>query len=457
MAFNRFGFTVGLQAVLLGVNSSLFVLIFGMEYMVITKITLIIIWLLQIIILVRYVKRTNNDISKFLLGVLNRDSSFKFKEQIEQGPFAELYSTFNFIISEQEKEQLSRKEKEQFFRYTIEHLRTGLIAIDQDGLIEVVNNAFLKLFRLKTLSNLEQLNEQIEDFSGYILNLPPNTNELKKVQLHGQSMQLSVRCAYFCLRERNIKLISLQNIISELEYSEVEVWQKMIRILNHEILNSVSPINLLTSSLLDDFNERLDNNSLQLENDEVENTIMALKTIKKRSIGLTRFVENYQKLSRIPDPLIAPLEAKILMDHIYTLFRDQLQTLGIVFRSDIIPENFNFNIDERLLDQVLINLMKNAIQSLEESKNEAPAGWEPQLYIVMSCTENNKTISVIDNGKGISDAVHDHIFTPFYTTKESGSGIGLSVSRQIMKLHHGNILLDSTPYENTTFSLVFKG
>jgi len=449
MIYNRFSLMVAFQAILIGLNTSLFTWVLPMEFMLVTKLTLISIWILQIYLLIEYVKRTNRDVSRFLMGIMNRDSGIKFRLKREGKVFRELYENFNTLLEQHGHNRLEKEKKEQFFKYTIEHLRTGLLAYDENNEIELHNKALLKLFGIHYLSNLSQLDDKSPGFSEYIRKLQPNSSELKKMYLNGKNLKLSIRTAHFYQGHKSIRLLSIQNIEDEIESSEAEAWLRMIRVLNHEILNSVSPINLLTSSLIENFEEKEDPKNW-------EDTILALKTIKKRSNGLTRFVESYQRFTRIPDPIIAPIPAKHFLKQICILHQEQIQQKNIILEHKVQTDNLKYHIDEKLIEQVIINLIKNAIQSLEASKQEAPNNWQARISIQMFANDTHKIISISDNGLGINKEDNENIFLPFYTSKKDGTGVGLSMARQIMKMHNGNIHLDSKSFDKTEFRLSFK-
>jgi signal transduction histidine kinase len=243
----------------------------------------------------------------------------------------------------------------------------------------------------------------------------------------------------------------LQNIQTELEENEMEAWQKLVRVLTHEIMNSVTPISSLANTLEEDikFHLEADNEKCEMTREELDDLHLAIKTIQKRSDGLIRFVTDFRSLTHIPKTQFAEVPVKDLFDHIDLLMRHELDENRVIFKKDVDPLNLNIKIDRELIEQVLINLIKNAIQALEEQSDR-------QISLSAFKRDHKHTfISVKDNGPGIDEEAQSKIFIPFYTTKKNGSGIGLSLSKQIMRQHLGSISVKSKSNEGTEFILRF--
>jgi len=287
----------------------------------------------------------------------------------------------------------------------------------------------------------------------FFFNIEPGTNELLKVKIGEDLLQLSIYATEFKINDRDIILVSIKNIQSELEEQEMEAWQKLIRVLTHEIMNSIAPIASLTSTvniLLNDVANQIEpflDQSNTREN--INDIINGLSTIHKRSTGLIHFVEKYRNLTRIPIPNLKVYQVKDQFQNIHKLLEKDLVENNINFSMTIVPDKLEITADEQLIEQVLINLINNSIHALENIEKKK---------ITLKAYINNggkRTIQVIDNGQGIIKEVGDKIFIPFFTTKTSGSGIGLSLSKQIMRSHHGNIKVSSLPMIETCFTLIF--
>ncbi len=245
----------------------------------------------------------------------------------------------------------------------------------------------------------------------------------------------------FKARNETFTLVSIQDIRNELDAQEVEAWLKLIRVLTHEIMNSITPITSLSDTLLNYYT----NTNEPISAQTTENTVKGLEVIKERGTGLIHFVESYRKLTRISTPVLKTIELKPFIEHLVLLVEDD----RITFEKQVTPENLTINADEGQISQVLLNLIKNATQAVKGTEN-------PIIKIVANIGENKRPqISVSDNGSGISEELLEQIFVPFFTTKENGSGIGLSISRQIMRNHNGNIKVISKEGKGSRFVLEF--
>ena len=285
-----------------------------------------------------------------------------------------------------------------------------------------------------------------------LLNIRPGENKLMRVNDEEDILQLAIYATTIKIKDKVIILSTIKNIQNVLEEQETEAWQKLIRVLTHEIMNSITPIASLSSTLnniLDDYTTPDKTENKKVENASLGEIKEALQTINKRSTGLLHFVNTYRNLTRIPKPNFKVCRVSEIFKHIQKLMEEEIQRSHIQFvvRSD--PENMNITADEQLIEQVLINLIKNSIYALNNKKNGII-----QLTGFLN-KRGRVTMQVVDNGPGILDDVLDKIFIPFFTTKQSGSGIGLSLSKQILRLHNGSITAFSVPDKETIFTLSF--
>jgi signal transduction histidine kinase len=276
-----------------------------------------------------------------------------------------------------------------------------------------------------------------------------NSKELVKVVLYNEVVQLSVRCSVFRMENELYRIISFQDIKYEIEKNEAEAWQKLIRILTHEIMNSVSPITLTSSGIIQML-EKEGNpiDPARLDSAVLNNVLTGLQAIRKRSKGLASFVENYNAINHLPQPVMTLIAVSGLFGHIEMLMKEEFQISHVAFESRVAPPSLVLHADERLVGQILINLLRNALQAMDQIK-------EKQIRLSAFQMDDQVRISVTDNGKGIPPELLDSVFVPFYTTRNEGSGIGLSLSREIMKLHGGGIRVYSEPGRETTFTLIF--
>jgi len=403
--------------------------------------------LYQIYSLIHYVEKTNRDLTRFLEAIKYTDFAQTFSSTGLGSSFEPLKKVFNEVI---EQFRRARSEKEEHFRYlqtVVQHVGIGLIAFTRDGEVGLINTAAKRLLRVAWLKNIKTLETLSKPFVATLLQMESGGKALIKIDDKTEFLQLAIYATAFKLREQQFTLVSIQNIQSELEEKEMEAWQNLIRVLTHEIMNSVTPIASLASTV----NELLEKpkSHSEITPEYVSDMRGAVQTIRRRSEGLLHFVDAYRSLTRIPRP-----NFKIF--HVAELFRGVEQLLRASFKEKIVllnvtidPESLELTADPEMVEQVLINLLLNAIQALD-GKPDA------KIELTSRLDERGRVIiQVGDNGPGIIPEVLEKIFIPFFTTKPEGSGIGLSLSRQIMRLHRGTITARSEPNVATVFTLRF--
>jgi nitrogen fixation/metabolism regulation signal transduction histidine kinase len=446
MIYNRFFRIVILQSVLLAFTGAFFLWTLIQHDLIITKFTIGIIWLLQIILLIYYLTRTNRGLDNFLKSVKYLDPSRGISEGDKS--FDLLNLTYNEIIDSIQKVKIEKEAEHHYFRNTIEHIGIGLISFNESGDIELFNKTAMDLSGIEFIRNIQELDKSIPGISEVLFSLKQGHFKMIKVVSGDEIMKLSIRKTVFKIQDKTVNLVSLQNIRTELEEEEIEVWKKLISVLTHEIMNSVSPIKSLTNTVIKMFEKNIisGGNETSANNSDI---LLALKTIQKRSNGLLSFVEIYRNLTKIPLPVFSEIELENLFDEIMMLMNSQMKSSGIYCSADVNPKNLRIIADEKLITQVIINLIRNSIESVK-NKNDGKI----HIKAFMS-PQSEAIIQVIDNGAGIPADLIDKVFIPFFTTRENGSGIGLSLSRQIMKLHGGTIEVSSKPGFDTVFSLKF--
>jgi nitrogen fixation/metabolism regulation signal transduction histidine kinase len=344
--------------------------------------------------------------------------------------------------------KIEKEAEHHYFQNTIEHVGIGLISFNDAGQTELYNKAARELFKLEFVRNIQELNKSIPGISELLFSLKQKHSKMIKAVSGDEILKLSIRKTVFKIQDKTVNLVSFQNIRTELEEEEIEVWKKLISVLTHEIMNSVAPIKSLTNTMIKMFEKNRPSDTNE-ESEYNVDTLMALKAIQKRSKGLLNFVETYKNLTKVPNPVFQYIELKSLIHEIIILMDSELQLNNISLTSEVNPANLKVNADERLITQVIINLIKNSIESVNKEKNG-----KIQIKAFIS-SQSETIIQVIDNGTGIAADLIDKIFIPFFTTKEHGSGIGLSLSRQIMKLHGGTISVFSKYGIETIFTLIF--
>lgn len=346
----------------------------------------------------------------------------------------------------------TRREKDsdyQFFRNIVQHVGIGLLTFKKDGSVQIINSAARKLLRVGQITNIHQLTETSPTLVDAFQKLKTGGRELIRLKVGDDTVQLSVFAIELTLRGEEIKLISMSNIQSELEEKEMEAWQNLVRVLTHEIMNSVTPISSLAVTVEEELHKQLQVPVPEIKKDDLEDMHLSLQTISRRSEGLIRFVKEFRSLTQVPQPRMTEIALQPLLEEMAVLHKKELSDRGISITTHTEPTQLTALADKNMIEQVLINLIKNAIQAFDE---------QPEKRIELNAFTSDKgrpVISVRDNGPGIDPEALEKIFIPFFSTKKSGSGIGLSLSRQIMRVHEGRISVNSKLGEGTEFLLKF--
>mgnify|MGYP005666292453 CR=1 FL=1 len=390
-----------------------------------------------------YVDQTNRDLALFFESINYNDFTTTSSARHKGESFGELYDGFNLINRKFQDIRAEKEANHQFLQTVVEHVDIGLLCLDDQGEVVLLNKALQKLIHKSYLVNVNSLEKVDANLFHTIQHIQAGQRELIKINIDNKLLQLAVQAVELNMNRQHLRLISFQNIQSELEEQELRAWQKLIRILTHEIMNSVAPIASLSSTLHDVIGQKE-----EIEVDTLKMVRNSLSVIQRRSEGLLNFTETYRSLTRIPPPNFQLINGNQMMEELATLFLAETEAKHIPLKLHLPASSPTFQGDPNLLQQVLINLIKNAMDAVKDK------GEEGQVDIHLQQTVGSKIlIQVIDNGKGISPDMLEQIFVPFFTTKSEGSGIGLSLSRQIMQLHKGSIEVQSVEEEGTVVTL----
>ncbi len=451
MVFKRFRANCIIRIILLGatINAFFYFLFRTSLYAALFIIGILIIY--QIYSLINYVEKTNRDLTHFFQSIKYSDFSQSFRDDKRGPSFSALKTAFTDVMNAFRK---TRAEKEEHYRYLqtiVQHVGIGLIAFQPNGDVELINTAAKRLLKVPQLKNIRSLESMSQPLVETLLNLKSRDRALVKVELENEPLHLSLYAAEFKLRGQTFSLVSVQNIQSELEEQEIEAWQKLIRVLTHEIMNSITPISSLASTinelLKESYNPPLPEK--KLESEALSDIHHAAQTIQKRSQGLLHFVDAYRNLTLVQKPKFQIFPIKELFARVEKLMQTDIKKKGIHFQTTVEPQSLELTADPELIEQVLINLLLNSLH--------AAAGQEGGRIEMKAILDGRGRIiiQVRDNGPGIPPDNIEEIFVPFFSTKEGGSGIGLSLSRQIMRLHHGTIGVHSELNIETVFTLRF--
>lgn len=410
----------------------------------------------EIYVLIRFLDKTNKELAGFLNSIKYDDFTHTYSTKKTGTSMDDLYRQFNNVIKKFREIRAEKEAQHNYLRTIVQHVGIGIITFDKSGDVQIINSTAKSLLGVDLIRNIKQLNSVSEELVNSLMELKTGGRDLLKIEKKGEDVQLAVYAIELMRRDEEFKLISIQNIKSELEEKEMDAWQNLIRVLTHEIMNSVTPISSLAATVETELENQINAEDFKIENiskDDLEDFHMALQTIHKRSEGLIKFVSDFRNLTRIPIPQLENVLICDLIRPILNLLRFDIEENKIKVNLNIEPETLMISVDKEQMEQVLINLIKNAIQALEENDELG----KPKEISICATVESDDRIAVRikDNGTGIDEEALKKVFIPFFTTKKSGSGIGLSLSKQIMRKHNGNISVQSVVNEGTEFTLAF--
>lgn len=396
--------------------------------------------------------KTNREILFFFKALRNNDTSIQYNAHRKSRLINELNQHMNELNLNYREIKVANELREQYFMQILENISAGLLLLTGTGHVSHINRQALALFDMEKLTHIKALKQIDPRLYDLMEGMRPDSKAEFRLPYRGSGIKrnLGLQCTGVNLRGEDVRIISVQDLSLEMEQKEIDDWIRLIRIMSHEIMNSLAPITSISTTLKDLWDEEKQKGP---ENDsKISQTVRGLDAIAEQSEGLTSFFESYRVLSRIPDPVkkAFPLcsmfeKLEVLVDHM------QESSAKISFLCEN-PE-LKLLADEQMITQVMLNLIKNASQALEGM--EGMEGMEdPKIEIEARQNKQGILISIADNGPGIPDEIAEEIFLPFFTTREKGTGVGLSYSRQVMKLNGGSINFHSEPGK-TVFRLSF--
>jgi two-component system, NtrC family, nitrogen regulation sensor histidine kinase NtrY len=402
----------------------------------------------QLAELYRFQYKAHKELREFAESVHYRDFSRYFDVKhapIELQPlrkgFNQITDTFKDISKEKETTN-------QYLQKILELVDTGILSYGYEaGEIIWMNESLKRLLQLPYLKTIQSLEKRDEGLYQEVISLRPGESKIATVHLESSSFKILLSASAFQTGDDKFMLIAFQNINEALDETESKAWQKLLSVMTHEIMNSVAPI----SSLADTLKNRLEKSVVRLNNNDgsLHDLEIGIETIKRRSEGLLKFAETYRNLNKIIKPNLQKIHVRDLFENLYQLMQPTLEPKNIELDIILKDTGLMVEVDPSLIEQILINLVINAKEALKDKEG---------ARIVLSASLSSKQrviIKVSDNGTGIPEDVQENIFIPFFSTKKTGSGIGLSLSKQIMMLHKGNIQVHSVDGEGTSFSLIF--
>ena len=449
MAFRSYRLRIAGRIIVTGLVMAFMFYALGQEkWYAATGVSALIVILLMVD-LFRFIDRSNREFANLLEALKQQDFTTSYSGKFYEKSFRDLESSFNEILDQYRGARMDQAAQYQYLQTVIEHINIALVCFNNAGKVFLFNQAAAVLFRKAKVENLEPLKSIHPTLHQLMVNLRAGQREVIKINREGELLQLSVHVTEFRVRQEKFKLVSLQNIRQELEEQELDSWQKLIRVLTHEIMNSVTPVSSLSAAinemLTDEEGRRRELDTIS--RDDLDDMYSSLETIEERSKGLLNFVSDYKHLTRLPKPVFEDISVEFLLNHMHRLFKKDMATENIDYHVQVPAHQMTICADSMMIQQVLINLIKNAMEAVREREEKS---------IVLSAESRNEKviIHVRDNGKGIDAEDLEKVFIPFYTTKKKGSGIGLSLSKQIMRLHKGSIHFQSDE-SGTVFNIEF--
>lgn len=398
--------------------------------------------------LLYFINGIHRKLDFFFEAVRNEDGSLHFPENIDHKSLKGVHRNMNRINDLVNEIKARQARSEQFFLEFMKRSASGMIAVDEEGFVEVVNDMALKIIGLDNLTHINRLEQQLPALYELMTHLQSGQGESLKIPEGRELKHLAIKVAVIRFSEKEYRIYSINDIKTEMETNELETWQKLIRIMTHEIMNSIAPVTSISQTLGRFFLK--DGQTVRVEElgqQDVENTAQGLAVIGERAEGLLQFVDRYRKLTRLPQPEFKPIVLEQWLDSIKLLFEEQRKAHQIDLKIINDYPNTQFPGDESLLTHVVLNLLNNAVEAMEEMEARS-------IVIKTEATScGGLRLIVTDSGRGFREEERDKIFLPFYTTRKNGSGIGLSLSRQIVHMHKGSISASSKAGEGAEFVL----
>lgn len=449
MKFLRdFRFRVAFRVVLIGLVVALFVYMINHANMIFAAILTGLIIIGQLVELYHFTSQTNRKLTRFLESVKYSDFISGFTADNKLGSsFKDLNAEFNQVLEAFRKARSEKEEHWQYLNTVVQQVRTGILSFDPEGTVQLINANARRFMGVTSIKNIEELREKNPALLSALREVEPGKSTLYK---SSQDVLLTIQASELRIRGSNMKLLTLQNIQSELQQQEIEAWQNLTRVLRHEIMNSITPISSLTSTLREilDHDMTRSNTHYELREEGADDLREGLTTIENRSKGLIKFIDAYREYTSLPQPKLKTVNVKAFIERVIQLMRPDIKKTPVTLNWSCESEYLTVQADEEMIEQVLINLVKNSWEALADTPDATITvkGYYSGVHVV---------IDVADNGPGIIQEAMNKVFVPFFTTKKTGSGIGLSLSRQIMQMHNGSLTVISVPGVKTTFSMRF--
>lgn len=403
----------------------------------------------EVLMLMQFATQSGREVARFLDAISFDDTSVNFSALREDSAFHDLGTAMSRVMDRLRTGRVEREEQAQYLQTLLSHIPVALVSVDENGVVQLLNLAARRLFE-SACTHSSQFLRYGEAFAAGLENLRPGDGAIVRMERISTALQLKAVATDLTLAGSRRRLISLQNIETELSANELAAWQTVIRVMAHEVMNSLTPVSSLAASvqeLVADVLKKLP------ADDPNRETLMdaseALDTMARRSEGLLHFVQNHRRLTKRMIARLEVIPVRRIFARLERLLAGELAMRDIQLTYNVQPQTLEISADAELLDQALINLVRNAIEALRDKS-------ERRIDLSASRDANGHTVlSVADNGPGIAQELREKVFVPFFTTKRQGSGVGLTLARQIAVVHNATISISETPGGGATVSLRF--
>jgi len=450
MGFNRFSLLLATRLVIIMLCLMTLAFLFTRPgYYSATALTLLVIisltWEVS-----RFVSKTNQEISRFLDAARYADFGQRFSLGRMGAGFGEMGEIFTDILSRFREYRTDQESELKHLKALLEHVPVPLISVHVDSRLEFWNNAARRLFGMAHVSRIEDLEQFGTDFLEQIATVQPGEKRLVSFNMDNMERRLTIAVSQIIVEGKAERLISLQDIQSELDGIQLEAWQDLVRVLTHEIMNSITPVASLAKTaveLVDEISDKINDHPDVI--DELDDVRDAVSTVANRSDGLMKFVSSYRRLTRLPPPTKTQFRLDDLFADVVKLATVTWDEKSLALVTHIEPSELDLTADREMVEQILINILQNSEQALVDL---------PDKQVSLTAHLNKRghvTIEIEDNGPGIPEDITKKIFVPFFTTKREGSGVGLALSRQVMIAHGGSISVSPSDQDGARFTLIF--
>lgn len=446
MGFNKFILNIIVRSILIALNALAIAFTYNLPEWIFTFLFVCVLFILQIYLIIKYLSKINKDLANFLIHIKEQNSTLKFPEHFISKTFGNLTSELEKINVEIREINKDKIKKQNLLNQLLNQVGTGILVIDSSNKTKLYNKALIQLFDLSDFDK-NQLNEKILSFTQDFEKLQAGNQSIETIQINNITRRILIALSE--IREDNeiFKIYSFHDIDREMTNYELQSWNGLIKVLSHEIMNTLTPISTVVDTIKDCLTTENRTKSLtELNEKDISDSLKGSELIDNRIKGLSNIITQFRQFSELTSPILEEIRINDLLKNTIDIYK--LNYPNVRFIIEINPLDLSINIDKQLIELCINNIIKNAIEASFETK-------QAKVLIKAFNANTHTQIEFYNNGKGIDASTLKKVFLPFFTTKENGSGIGLSLARQIMFSHDGDIEISSNKNE-TCVRLTFS-